>query len=43
MGEGNAVRVLIYRAVWLAEREEKETRDNAVVRGVCTVCYYLHE
>lgn len=42
-GEGNAVIVLIYKAVGLGEREEKEKRDNAIVRGVCIVCYYLHK
>lgn len=34
---------LIYRVVWLGEREEKEEKDNAIVRGVCTASYYLHE
>ncbi len=35
--------VLIYRVVWHGEREGKEKRDNAIVRGVCTVSQYLHE
>lgn len=42
-GDGNAVIVLIYRVAWLGEREEKGKGDNAIVRGVCSLCYYLHE
>lgn len=33
-GEENAVIVLIYRAAWLGEIEEREKRDNAIVRSV---------
>lgn len=39
MGEGNTVIVLIYRAAWLGEREEGEKRDNAIVRGVCSLLF----
>lgn len=41
-GEGNAVIVLIYRAVGFGGRKKKEKKDHAIVRGVCMVSYFLH-
>lgn len=39
-GVGRRVLGLVYRVVWLGEREGKG--DNAFVTGVCPLCYYLH-
>lgn len=39
VGAGNTVIVLIYRAAWLGKREEREKRDNAIVKGVCSLLF----